>query len=256
MKQLENERQSDFMTNCYTVITLMKERQKEQILEQIIQMDEVVQAILMDVKAAKGLRAQLFHREQQQNNQQSSSGRTSVNNSALRSGPGSHRGSVPSSYTKKSSAESQNNKSSVVVNGGKDVSKDVKTTLMPVFFHLLENLISNVNVLVENYSNNLLSQCPNEVKDKVSESHPPDQFNSAARNDKTKKTVVPLSTKNSEKKEDKKEDEVEKVYLKLEPEKNSKKLLASKKRIDSALEAMLSYVNMSKDIANKTQKFE
>lgn len=57
MKQLENERQADFLQNCYTVMTLMKERQKEQTLEQIIQMDEIVQAIMLDVKAAKGLRA-------------------------------------------------------------------------------------------------------------------------------------------------------------------------------------------------------
>ena len=32
--------------------------------------------------------------------------------------------------------------------------------------------------------------------------------------------------------------------------------MASKKRIDTALESMLGYVHMSKDIANQTQKFE
>ena len=38
---------------------------------------------------------------------------------------------------------------------------------MHIFFHLFENIINNVNHLVEKYSANLLSQCPNEVKNDI-----------------------------------------------------------------------------------------
>lgn len=177
-----------------------------------------------------------------------------VNSSSVRSGHGSHRGSVPQSYKKAADAACVKNGAALKAEN----AKDVKTTLMPVFFHLLENLISNVNILVENYSNNLLSQCPNEVKQKVHECHPVEP--AIARTDKKQKSSSKVMTTEKKDKEaakdDKKDDEIEKVYLKIEPEKNSKKLAASKKRIDTALEAMLSYVHMSKDIANQTQRFE
>jgi hypothetical protein len=38
---------------------------------------------------------------------------------------------------------------------------------MPIFFHLFESIINNVNHLVEKYSANLLSQCPTEVKNDI-----------------------------------------------------------------------------------------
>ena len=44
-------------------MALMKERQKEFVLEQIIQMDELVRGITTDISAFKNIRTQLFHQE-------------------------------------------------------------------------------------------------------------------------------------------------------------------------------------------------
>ena len=60
MKQLESERQQDFMVNCQKILRLVKERQKDHVLEQIIQMDESVRAINVDIQAFKNIRTQLF----------------------------------------------------------------------------------------------------------------------------------------------------------------------------------------------------
>ena len=43
----------------------MKERQKDYVLEHIIQMDESVRAITTDIQAFKNIRTQLFQKENQ-----------------------------------------------------------------------------------------------------------------------------------------------------------------------------------------------
>ena len=57
MRSLEVQRQQDFIQNCGTIMSILKEQQKDYILEQIIQMDESVQAICTDVQACRNLRA-------------------------------------------------------------------------------------------------------------------------------------------------------------------------------------------------------
>ena len=63
MKNLESQRQQDFIFNCKKIMALMKERQKDYILEQIIHMDESVRAITTDISAFKNIRTQLFQME-------------------------------------------------------------------------------------------------------------------------------------------------------------------------------------------------
>lgn len=46
-----------------------------------------------------------------------------------------------------------------------------------------------------------------------------------------------------------------KVILKLEPEKNNRKLANVKNRVDGAMSAMMDYIDMSKKM-NRTQGFE
>ena len=53
----------------------------------------------------------------------------------------------------------------------------------------------------------------------------------------------------------KKENDGEKVMLKIEPEKNNQRLQSAKKRVDSALDAMLDYVQVSKKL-DKTVKLD
>ena len=62
-KALEAERQQDFILNCSKIMSLMKERQKEFVLDQIIQLDEQVRGITTDIAAFKNIRAQLFQIE-------------------------------------------------------------------------------------------------------------------------------------------------------------------------------------------------
>ena len=44
------------MVNCQKILRLVKERQKDHVLEQIIQMDESVRAINVDIQAFKNIR--------------------------------------------------------------------------------------------------------------------------------------------------------------------------------------------------------
>jgi hypothetical protein len=62
-KLLEQQHQQDFILNCSKIMALMKERQKEFVLEQIIQMDESVRAVTTDISAFKNIRTQLFQIE-------------------------------------------------------------------------------------------------------------------------------------------------------------------------------------------------
>jgi len=55
-KQLEMQRQQDFILNCSKIMALMKARQKEFVLEQIIHMDESVRAITTDIAAFRNIR--------------------------------------------------------------------------------------------------------------------------------------------------------------------------------------------------------
>ena len=89
-------------------------------MEQLIAIESVVQSIQTDVKAAKGLRAQLFSRDAK-----------AAKTAASARGKNSARG-LPET--------------------GKDEGKG----LMPVFFHLLESIMSSVNILVERYSDSLI----------------------------------------------------------------------------------------------------
>jgi hypothetical protein len=167
------------------------------VLEQLIAIDSVVQSIQTDVKAAKGLRAQLFQRD-----------------TKMAAGAGIGKQSARS---------------------GKNVPKDDGKGLMPVFFHLLESIMSSVNVLVERYSDGLIAQLPAEVRKKV----PKAQDDGPS---------TPIKAKrNSE--------DSSKVILKLEPEKNNRKLANVKSRVDGAMSAMMNYIDMSRDF-NRTQGFE
>ena len=76
-------------------------------MDQLIVIDNVVNAIQNDVKAAKGLRAQLSNKDKKKKN-----------------------------------------------------GADIGSGLMPLFFHLLDNVIGNVNRLVEAYTDSLISQVP------------------------------------------------------------------------------------------------
>ena len=63
MKNLEAQRQQDYIINCKKILKLVKERQKDYVLDQIIQMDESVRAINTDIQAFKNIRTQLFQRD-------------------------------------------------------------------------------------------------------------------------------------------------------------------------------------------------
>ena len=82
--------------------------------------------------------------------------------------------------------------------------KDDGKGLMPVFFHLLESIMSSVNVLVERYSDGLIAQLPAEVRQKV-----PKALDDGP--------STPIKAKRDS-------EDNSKVILKLEPEKNNRKL--------------------------------
>ena len=44
LKNLEAQRQQDYIVNCQKILKLVKERQKDYVLDQIIQMDESARA--------------------------------------------------------------------------------------------------------------------------------------------------------------------------------------------------------------------
>ena len=56
VKLLEAERHQDYIVNCHKILNLVKERQKDYVLDQIIQMDESVRAINTDIQAFKNIR--------------------------------------------------------------------------------------------------------------------------------------------------------------------------------------------------------
>lgn len=110
-------------------MSLIKEMQRENILEQLIQMDETVSNIMSDIQAMKGLRSQLLHQD--------------LSSKTVKQG------------------NTLNSKKKVETKPSGDQKK-----MMSVFFHLVESIVGHVNVITDRYQNNLLSQCPVEVREK------------------------------------------------------------------------------------------
>ena len=126
-KLLEQQRQQDFILNCCKIMALMKERQKEFVLEQIILMDEGVRAITTDIQAFKNIRTQLFQKELESKGDKKADGK-----SGKAAGP-------------------------------KDVSAVDHNKYFLIFFHLFESIINNTSKLVDQYSDHLIQQCPKDV---------------------------------------------------------------------------------------------
>ena len=173
-------------------MAIMKEQQKDYILEQIIQMDESVQAICTDVQACRNLRAQMFDRESKQNQQLQSTiqqqtpyraagaaGKLTTNSIALKhqkSVPGAvHQTSTSSLVSSLGSKHLASKGAPAIANSQQQPAADksqlqsttAQSNMLPLFFHLLESIVGNVSSLAEKYASHLISQCPAEVKDEM-----------------------------------------------------------------------------------------